>query len=77
MIGESRRATDRASRHELFREDDHVLSDSVVLRVHGETLKGASIPIRGMTPQVALGPFGLPRTQGRAQEPEGFIYSDR
>jgi hypothetical protein len=31
-------------------------------------VKGAFIPIGGMTSRFSLGPFGLPRTWGRAQE---------
>jgi hypothetical protein len=36
--------------------------------VRVRTLRGAFIPIRGMTSRFSLGPFGLPRIRGRAQE---------
>jgi hypothetical protein len=39
----------------------------VLPRAH-RRLKGAFIPIGGMTSRFSLGPFGLPRTRGRAQE---------
>jgi hypothetical protein len=39
----------------------------VLPRAH-RRLKGAFIPIGGMTSRFSLRPFGLPRTRGRAQE---------
>jgi hypothetical protein len=39
----------------------------VLPRAH-RRLKGAFIPIGGMTSRFSLGPFGPPRTRGRAQE---------